>query len=77
MARNRDLADDTVTRIRTHVENSAPNTERPRLSEKKEKLLADLDQRSAACYAGMEELTYRVGKLAEDIEKGPPSDDEE
>jgi len=71
------LADDTNARIVALVENSAPDLNRPRLTPARELRLADVERRTAACYAGMEDLTYKVEKLTRDIEKGPPPDADE
>ncbi len=69
------LPDDTQTRIRLHVENSAPSTSRPRLPWQVENMLAEVERRTAACYASMEELTFQVGKLVAEFQKGPEGDD--
>ena len=63
-------------RILAQLERSEPSRTRPRLSEERERELADIERRSAACYASMEELTYQVGKLTEEIKRGPPGDDD-
>jgi hypothetical protein len=75
--RNLALSDDTNSRIVTLVENSLPNPARPRLGEERELRLADVEARSAACYASCEALTYKIHRLVKDIEKGPPSHDGE
>jgi hypothetical protein len=79
MSAKRSLAvsDNTNTRLLALVENSRPNPTRPRLSEERELRLADVEARSAACYASIEELTYKIHRLVKDIEKGPPSHDGE
>jgi hypothetical protein len=76
MSKHRDLSDDTNVRIRMLVENSAPNPDRPRLDEEREKKLAEIESRSAACYASMEDLRFKIARLVRDIDKGPSEDDE-
>lgn len=63
------------SRIRAMAERSAPDLSRPRLSEEHERALADVERRTAACYASMEELSYQIGNLTEELKRGPPGDD--
>ena len=60
-----EMPDETKPRLKLHVENSAPNPDRPRLSEKSEQRLAEVDRKSAVMYAEMEEDTYCIQRLAE------------
>lgn len=60
-----ELPDQTIPRIRALVENSAPNLNNPtRLPEEDERKLSEVEQRSAACYADIEERTYRMRRFA-------------
>lgn len=69
------LPEDTQGRLRLHVEHSSPNPDRPRLPDQVERLLAEVERRTAACYASMEELTFQVGKLVAEFQKGPDDAD--
>ena len=69
------LSGNANSRLAAIVENSRPNPTRPRLSEERELRLADVEARSAACYASIEELTYSIQRLVKDIEKGPPTNE--
>lgn len=62
--------DETLTRIKLLVENSAPNPDRPRLSDEVEHRLAKVEADTAKTYAEAEEQTHRVFKLAEQISEG-------
>ncbi len=68
--------DETGQHVLQLVELSAPSTTRPRLTEERELELAQIERRTAGCYAQMENLTYKIGKLVADLEKGPPDDDQ-
>ncbi len=75
MAHLKSLPDDMQGRIRTHVENSSPNPDRPRLPEDIERQLDEVERRTAACYAGMEELSFQVEQLVREIKNGPDGDE--
>jgi hypothetical protein len=53
-----------AARIMKLVERSAPNPDRPRLAHEWERQLAEVDVRSAACYASMEDLSDQLARLA-------------
>lgn len=55
-------------RIVALVERSTPNPDRPRLSAELEAQLAELDRKSAACYALMEDISDRIAQLADKID---------
>lgn len=50
--------------VRQAVQNSLPSLTRPRLSTESERRLAEVDQKSALCYADAEALTERALDLA-------------
>lgn len=52
------------------VERSAPDPDRPRLSEEWERQLAAVDAKSAACYASMEDLSDQLDRLAHELDDG-------
>ena len=59
-----DFCDQTQPRLRAIVERSAPNPDRPKLSEEAERNLDSIERRTAATYAEMEEETFRIQRLA-------------
>jgi len=59
-----ELSDDTKVRVMTLVHRSMPNPYRPRLSEEREARLKDVEDRTAACYAGAEEIAFRLRRIA-------------
>ncbi len=61
------MPDETLSRIKLLVENSAPNPARPRLSDESEAALAAVEEKSAKTYAEVEETTHQLFKLAEKI----------
>ncbi len=63
-----DFDDRTMPRLKAIVERSAPNPNRPKLSEEAEQQLDAIERKTAATYAEMEEMTFRVLKLAKKIE---------
>lgn len=74
----RRLPDDTQPRIRILVEQSQPDPDRPRLDPELERRFARVDAEAAACYASMEETTFRLGRLAGEEDEGrvwPPDED--
>jgi len=50
------------------VRRSLPSLDRPRISEERERLLAPIDQASAACYAALEQTARQFERLAQAIE---------
>lgn len=50
------------------VRRSMPSLTRPRLKTESEQKLAEIERKSAECYAGMETFTRRLTQLAKDIE---------
>lgn len=62
------LPDDTQSRIPLLIERSASDLDRPMLSVEVEKRLADVERRSAACYASLEDASARLHLLAIDID---------
>lgn len=74
----RRLPDDTQPRIRLLVEQSQPDPNRPRLDPEIERRFARVDAEAAACYASMEETTFRLGRLAGEEDESrvwPPDED--
>lgn len=67
MKRVLSLADDTGVRIVKLVENSAPNPNRPTASKRFENLARDVDRRTAACFAALENLAFKARKTTEEI----------
>lgn len=56
------------------VQRSYPNRKRPRLKTAAEDRLADIERRSAECYASMEELTSQLSQLATHLDQVPIND---
>lgn len=75
MARQREsaeiLPEDTQSRFRLIVEQSAPDLERPLLSPEIENALNETERKSAACYAGIEEATFRFHQIARKLREKP------
>jgi len=61
-------------RVMALVERSAPDPDRPRLSDEWERQLAEVDVKSAACYASMEDLSDQLDRLAADLGGGAVDD---
>lgn len=57
----------TQARILALVDNSAPNPDRPRLSNAREKKLAPIDRARARIYARCEAITEQLDRLAEEV----------
>ncbi len=51
-------------------ERSRPDPAKPRLSRDAEALQKEVDRRSAECYESLEELTYRLHRVAKRISNG-------
>ncbi len=49
---------------------SKPDAAKPRLSTKAEERLAEIDERTAVSYSEIEELTYRLHRVAKRISNG-------
>ena len=62
-----------VEAAQNSVSRSWPSLTRPRLSTASENRLAEVERRSAACYAGMEALTKKLDNVRRDIESEPES----
>jgi hypothetical protein len=71
------LPDETLPRTATLVKNSAPNANRPRLSDEAEARLAPIEAESASCYAGIEDASDKFRKLAATIAGGDGADPDE
>jgi hypothetical protein len=65
----RNLPDETQPRIRILVEQSAPDPNKPKIPEEIESAFEPVERMSAACYASMEERTFQLQKLANEIER--------
>jgi hypothetical protein len=61
----------TAEFVSSTVYKSSPNLKRPRLSTDSENRLAEVERKSAACYAGMETMTAQLNQLAADIDSEP------
>jgi hypothetical protein len=74
MSRRRRVAvsDDTGVRLMKAIENSAPDSRRPRGRRGFEARAERIERETAGCYASLESLTYKMEKLAQEIEQGPP-----
>jgi hypothetical protein len=66
--KNEQVLEDTDKLGALLIERSAPDPTRPLLSAEREKRLAAVEQKSAACYAQTELLTIKMQRLATDIE---------
>jgi hypothetical protein len=66
----KDALPEGASRVLALVERSAPDPDRPRLAEEWERQLADIDAKSAACYASMEDLSDRLDRVAAEIDDG-------
>lgn len=65
----------TIERFEALVERSSPNPVKPPLPEGMETRLALVEKRTAACYAGMEEMTYRIQQAAKRIDPDLDAED--
>ena len=65
--RNRDLADDTNARIMQLVDNSMPNSDRPRMSEKIEQELEIVERKAASLLAARENSGYKFEQAHKDL----------
>jgi hypothetical protein len=62
----------TATTKRSEIiSKSQPSLDRPRLRPESERRLAEVEQRSARCYADAEELADGLDELAKQIEAAP------
>jgi hypothetical protein len=66
----KDELPDGAGRVIALVERSAPNPDRPRLPEEWERQLVEIDAKSAACYASMEDLSDQLDRLAHEMDDG-------
>lgn len=66
----RDELPEGAGRVMALVERSAPDPDRPRLSDEWERQLADIDAKSAACYASMEDLSDQLDRVARELDDG-------
>ena len=56
--------------LRDIVLRSVPSRDRPRMSAPMEARFRDIDERSAACYADLENLTHQLGETAKALRAG-------
>jgi len=61
----------THTKRRDIITKAQPNLERPRLRPESERRLAEIEQRSARCYADAEELAEELDAFAKEVEAAP------
>lgn len=66
------LADETQPRIKVLIERSAPDPDRPRLSETVERALAEVETKSAAAYADNENRVARQRRFNREVTKRMP-----
>jgi hypothetical protein len=57
-------------RVIALVQRSAPDPTRPRLADEWETQLAEVEARSAGCYASMEDLSDRLDQFIQDLSDG-------
>jgi len=65
--RNRDLSDDTNLRIMQLVDNSMPNPERPRMSDKIEQELEIVERKAASLMAARENSGYKFKQAHKEL----------
>lgn len=74
MARNNgkvtDLPDQTQPRILALVERSSPNIDKPPLPPGVERNFDATERKTAACYADIEETTFRLRRIAKRLAAG-------
>lgn len=63
-----DLPDDPNWRADVLALRSRPDPAAPRVSRRAERALAEIERRTAASYAQLEELQYRLHRAADEIE---------
>lgn len=61
--------EETVDRLRVIEERSKPSSERPRLSLSLEADLAEVEEKTARCYAENENLVHRIRRLSKRIDE--------
>lgn len=71
-----DLPDDAIARREMLERRAMPSPDRPRVRPEMEARLAALEEQSAQCYVGLEELIYQLYRLARDIETTPTGESE-
>lgn len=71
-----DLPDDNIARREMLERRAMPDPHRPRVRPEVEARLASLEEKSAQCYLGMEELIYRLYRLARNIDTTPTTEEE-
>jgi len=59
------------TKRRDIITKAQPNLQRPRLHPESERRLAEIEQRSARCYADAEELAEGLDAFAKEVEAAP------
>jgi len=65
--RLKSLPDQTQPRIIALVEHSAPDPDRPKLSEETERRFEPIERSTAACYASMEDASIQLRKIAKHV----------
>jgi hypothetical protein len=71
-----ELPDDAIARREMLEQRAMPSPDRPRVRPDIEARLAGLEERSAQCYVGMEEIIYRLYRLARDLNTTPTGEAE-
>jgi hypothetical protein len=61
------LTDETQPRIKVLIERSAPNPDRPRLSDEVERALVEVETKTAAAYADNENRVARKRRLSKEM----------
>lgn len=62
-----DMPDKTQPRLRVLVEKSSPDPDRPKINEEAERRLNEVERKTAACYASIEETTFQLHKLGKKL----------
>jgi hypothetical protein len=62
------LSADPAARAEQIAARSRPDPDAPRVSRRTEALLAGIERRTAASYARLEELQYRLSRAADELE---------
>ena len=72
-----DLPDDDIARREMLERRAMPDPDRPRVRPEVEARLANVEEKSAQCYVGMEEIIYRLHRLARNINQTPHGEADE
>lgn len=71
-----ELPEDDIARREMLERRAMPDPNRPRVTPEVEARLAGIEEKSAQCYVGMEEIIYRLYRLARDIDTTPTGEAE-